>query len=227
MKKITFETKDRARIYGLHGSVADSRAPAAVLLHMMPAVKESWSDFQGKFALAGFQSLAIDLRGHGESVLKNGKVADYKSFSDEEHQESILDVEGAVDYLINKGVVMEKISIIGASIGANLALQYQARHKEIKASVLLSAGLNYRGVETELPARQIAENQAVFLAGAREDACSSGQFCADMARTFFDLLPARDKKLAIFDGAEHGMDMFVAHPQFMDDIIEWLRKIYF
>src|SRR3990172_1406945 len=155
MKKVMFKTKDGVEIYGLYTESENWSAPAVLLLHMMPAVKESWREFQEKLREAGFQSLAIDERGHGESVWKDGERIDYKNFTDAEQQEKILDVEVAMRFLAERGVESESVAVAGASIGANLALQYQAEHSEIKAAVLLSSGLNYRGVETEPLAKRI------------------------------------------------------------------------
>src|SRR3989344_7230766 len=149
MERIKFLTKDGVEIHGLYAGVESKNAPAVLLLHMMPAVKESWEGFQEKLREAGFQSLAIDMRGHGESVWGNGERIDYKNFTDAEQQEKILDVEAAMRFLAEQGVKSEHVAIAGASIGANLALQYQAEHSEIKAVVLLSAGLIYRDDETE------------------------------------------------------------------------------
>ena len=66
------------------------------------------------------------------------------------------------------------------------------------------------------PARQSPRLQA--LAG--------GASCADMASVLFNILPARDKKLKVFDGPEHGTDLFVTHPELMDEIVNWLGEIY-
>ena len=227
MKKVIFKTKDGVEIYGFYTESENWSAPAVLLLHMMPAVKESWSEFQEKLREAGFQSLAIDLRGHGESVWKNGGRIDYKDFTDAEQQEKILDVEAATRFLAEQGVGSGRIAIVGASIGANLALQYQADHSEIKATVLLSAGLNYRGVETEPSAKRILPEQSVFLSGAKEDVRSSGASCADAANVLYDLLSSKNKKIAVFEGKEHGTDLFIAHPEMMDNIIKWLREIFF
>lgn len=227
MKKIKFKTKDNVEICGSFNEALDPGAPAVLLLHMMPADKESWREFQEKLKDAGFQSLAIDMRGHGKSVLKNEKKISYLEFGDAEQQEKIYDVEAAMEFLAARSIESDRVAIAGASIGANLALEYQTRHKEIKAAVLLSAGLNYRDIETEPLARQISENQAVFLAGAKRDTRGSGSSCADMAQTLFDLLPSRNRKLAIFDGAEHGTNLFEAYPELMGDVIDWLKEIYF
>ena len=227
MDKVIFKTKDSVEIHGLYAPTENPRAPAVLLLHMMPAVKESWREFQGKLREAGFQSLAVDERGHGESVWRNGERIDYKNFTDAEQQEKILDVEAAARFLAEQGVEPGQIAIAGASIGANLALQYQADHGEIKATVLLSAGIDYKGIKTEPLSRRILPEQSVFLSGAKEDVRSSGASCADAAQTLFNLLPSKNKKIAVFEGKEHGTDLFIAHPEMMDNIIKWLREIFF
>ena len=227
MDKVIFKTKDSVEIHGLYAPTENQSAPAVLLLHMMPAVKESWGEFQEKLRKAGFQSLATDMRGHGESVWRNGERIDYKNFTDAEQQEKILDVEAAARFLAEQGVEPGQIAIAGASIGANLALQYQADHGEIKATVLLSAGIDYKGIKTEPLSRRILPEQSVFLSGAKEDVRSSGASCADAAQTLFNLLPSKNKKIAVFEGKEHGTDLFIAHPEMMDNIIKWLREIFF
>lgn len=227
MEKISFRAKDGVEIVGLLDKSAGSGAPAVLLLHMMPAVKESWQEFQEELRKAGFQYLAIDLRGHGESVWKNSERIDYKNFTDTEQQEKIYDVEAAISFLKEKGIELKNIALAGASIGANLALQYQAEHPEIKAAVLLSPGLDYRGIKAKPLAQRILPEQSVFLVGAKEDLRSSGNSCADMAEMLFNLLQSKNKKLKIVDGQEHGTDMFHTAPEIMDEIVKWLREIYF
>ncbi|MBI3671574.1 alpha/beta fold hydrolase, partial [Candidatus Azambacteria bacterium] len=164
MEKVIFKTKDGVDIHGSYFKTGDNNAPAVILLHMMPATKESWYDMQEKMATAGFQSLAIDFRGHGESILKNGLEINYQNFNDKEQQEKIYDVEAAVKFFEEKGIPKGKISLVGASIGANLALQYQSENKEIKTSVLISPGLDYRGVTTEDKISKLSGEQSVLFA---------------------------------------------------------------
>lgn len=227
MKQVKFLTKDGVEIHGLYSNVENKNAPVVLLLHMMPAAKESWREFQEKLQNASFQSLAIDLRGHGESVVKGGEMIDYKNFTDAEQQEKIYDVEVAINFLKEQGIELNQIALAGASIGANLALQYQSKHREIKVSILLSSGLDYRGLKTESLARSIEKNQSVYIAGATQDSRSSGQSCADMAEILFNLLKSKNKKLKIIESKEHGTDMFRADPEMMDEIIGWLGGVYF
>ncbi len=219
-QKVEFQTEDNVTIIGNYFVGVRANVPAVLLLHMMPATKESWNDFAEKLQKAGFQALAIDLRGHGESIKQNGKTLNYQKFSDQDHQNSILDVEAAVLWLAQKGKVE---SIVGASIGANLALQFQSEHPEIKKSVLLSPGLDYRGVKTETPAANLKVNQAVFFAATDGDARSSEFSAAQMSQRLYDLIRAQ-KEIKIFNGTEHGTDVFKSQPQLMDETINWLKN---
>ena len=128
---------------------------------MMPANKSSWRVFAPKLSERGLHVLAIDLRGHGSS---GGGPDGYLQFTDQEHEESVLDIAVAVDFLIQKGVDKDKIILIGASIGANLAIAYMALHREIKSGVLLSAGTKYRGVDALHAIKSIIPPQRLFFA---------------------------------------------------------------
>lgn len=222
MKKVIFKTKDGVDIYGNYFEAESKDAPAVVLLHMMPALKESWLEFQKKLQKAGFQSLAIDERGHGESTFKDGEKIDFMDFSDSEQQAKILDLEGAIKFFEDMGVSTGKLSIAGASIGANLAIWYQSEHSAIKATILLSPGLLYRGISTDDKIAKLFENQNIFLAsGGFED-----EYSQQTIKKLYDLAKAK-KEIKIFEDAKHGTAIFEKHPEFMDEIIVWLSGIYF
>ena len=48
-------------------------APGVVALHMFRNVRQSWKPVAAKFAEAGIDFLAVDMRGHGESKVQDGK----------------------------------------------------------------------------------------------------------------------------------------------------------
>lgn len=231
-ERITFETQDGVRIVGNFFQGRTSGAPAVLLLHMMPALKESWDEFAGKLAAAskeaslalggrdaGFQVLAIDLRGHGESTsIKDGRTLDFSIFSDKEHQDSILDVEAGREWLMKKGVPAEKIFIGGASIGANLALQYVAEHSEAPAAFLLSPGLDYMDIKTDLLMQGLKENQKVFLAAAEDDLYS-----AQTVNTLNEIGKSQ-KILKLYISGGHGTSLFSSRPELMEEIINWLKQ---
>jgi dienelactone hydrolase len=220
-KRVTFQTSDGVTIVGDYYS-GPKGGPTALLLHMRPAVRDSWELFATKLVEAGFSALAIDLRGHGESInTKDGRVLDYNKFSQEEEQESLKDLEAAVVWLKeNHGLTDEKLVLAGASIGGNFALQYFAESPQSPATILLSAGVNYHGVLTLPSAQKLQPTQAVYVVAAKDDVRSGG--AADsMAQEIHDAVEGK-KALKIFDTGGHGTDIFKAHPECMDELITWL-----
>ncbi len=214
-EKVTCITKDGVaiaadfyRVFGAHKGV--------ILIHMMPNDRTSWIPFAKKLQQNGFQVLAFDLRGHGES---QGGPLGYKNFSDAKHQASYYDIEAAEKFLRKKGVT--RINCAGASIGANLALWYCSRHAEVVSAILLSAGIDYRGIKTEPCMQNIKEGQAIYFVGSLEDERSSGVSAAEVAKRLFALCRGK-KELREFDGAGHGTTMLERNPDFMDVLAAWV-----
>lgn len=218
-ERVTFNTGDGVVIVGNFFAGPSPDAPAVLLLHMMPVAKESWDDFAQKLTEAGFQVLAIDLRGHGESInVSDGRTLDYNKFGDKEHQNSILDVEAAHAWLVERGVAAENIFVGGASIGANLTLQYLTDHSKSRAGFLLSPGLDYRGVKADELMGKLQPDQRVYLAAADDDSYS-----AQTVRALNEMGQAQ-KVLKVYESGGHGTNMFGPHPELMEELVEWLEK---
>lgn len=171
-----------------------------LLTHMMPADKESWNEFASFMQEAGYESLAIDLRGHGES---DGGPRGYQSFSDDQHRQSILDLRAGWEFLKSRRAVSGKTVLVGASIGANLSLQLAAENPDFKKLVLLSAGFNYRGIDARELIQKLSKDQAVLLATSRDDGDN-----ADQNNALYDLIPSEKKKLLIYLQGGHGTNIF-------------------
>lgn len=218
-ERVEFSTEDGVRIVGdLY--VAAGAKRAVILLHMMPATRESWRAFGEYLAEAGIAALAIDLRGHGESVVaKDGRRLDYKNFSGLEHQASILDVRAAAEYLGARGLT--PTFLVGASIGANLALRFLAESEKTRAVALLSPGTNYRGIEAIPLARAIASDKKVLIAAAKDDKNVSG--ATEMAEEIYEALVCA-RQLKIFKTGGHGTDMLDVHPEFMEELVNFFRE---
>ncbi len=201
MNKIFLTTKDGIKIAADLYSVEPARC-WLILVHMMPVAKESYRELAQRFQNLGYESIAIDLRGHGES---DGGPDGYlnKNF---DHQKSILDLETAADYLIeNRGVVADKISFIGASIGANLSLQYISEHPEFKTADLLSAGLNYHGIKTEPLVKNLKADQKVFFVSSGDDPNAENNI--EENKKLYDLVPnGIEKEMKIYVQSSEALD---------------------
>jgi dienelactone hydrolase len=185
---------------------------------MMPATKESWNEFASIIQINGYAALAIDLRGHGESTDRNGVRLDYKEFKDEGHRSSMNDITSAMEFLAGQSDVdMSRIAIAGASIGANLALWQASVDKDVRLVILLSPGLNYRGIHADELAPGFKGH--VYILASEGDTKS-----ADSSRKLARIFPG-EIKMEILKGDLHGTNMFT--PKIMNDILKWaFQRIY-
>lgn len=212
-EKVSFNTEDGVTIVADYYQ-AEGQGPSALLLHMMPATKESWREFAAALLERGFSRvLAIDLRGHGESRKKGDEMLDYQEFEDEDHQQKMLDVRASVEWLDEHGVEEQELAVVGASIGANLAIAYGAENYSIPAVVALSPGLNYRGVTT---VDKMGEYQGrnLYIAASKED-----EHSYVTVNRLKEQNP--DVKANTLEDAGHGTTMFEEKPEFMQEVLEW------
>lgn len=206
---VYFDTPDHVHIVGDYVLPEEDIRSAVVFLHMMPATRKSYAAFQEAVALCGVASLSIDLRGHGDSTTMEGRAEPlhYEDFLEEEHQSSIWDVRGAVQYLTElSNVQIDRCMIVGASIGANLALQFSSEEHRIPLTVALSPGINYRGIET-LPFVSAIDSakQKLLLAASTEDTYSY-ETVQKLHAAAIDASTA-----LVREGSEHGTDMLQDH----------------
>ena len=117
-----------------------------VLLHGFTGRKETWDPFFAKFA-KGYQVIAIDLPGHGESFSQG--VVTMMDFVEDFH-------------LFMKNLVNEPFHLLGYSFGGRSALSYAMQYPErIRTLILESASPGLRTKEERLERqesdRQLAE----------------------------------------------------------------------
>jgi len=219
-QKVVLETSDHVSIAGTYAR--GDAAGAVLLLHMMPATKESWKLVVATLDRSGIATLAIDLRGHGAS---DGGPDGYKTFTDDMHRKSARDVKAAMDFLSREKYHSSQCLIIGASIGANLAVQYAASH-DVRGIALLSPGFSYRGLDIRPLMGHIKEGTHVFFAGSEDDTRSYGN-CATMARVLRKGLMSRvASDIIIYQHAGHGTDMCgVEAPDLTHTLELWSKKL--
>ena len=215
MARVEIITDDGVTIVGTYHE-GGKDGPAALLLHMMPATKESWRTLVEALKARGFSTLAIDLRGHGESVLgQGGKRLDHKLFSDAEHQAKANDVDVAVRWLEAQGRTRSRMAVVGASIGANLAISFAAADHQVPATVALSPGLDYRGVKTADPASSMPRSQKLLLAASEDD-----EYSFHSIRELSKI--KTDAEVQELKDAGHGTTMLEREPSFLQYVVEWI-----
>jgi pimeloyl-ACP methyl ester carboxylesterase len=185
-----------------------SHVNAVILLHMLGRNRSDWNDFASTLTNKNndYAVLSIDLRGHGESTSQNGNtIISFQSFTPSDFNKMVMDVKAAKQFLVTqKNINPNNIAIVGASIGANVALNYAASDPSIKAFVLLSPGLDYKGVTTSDAVKQY--KGPIYIATAGKD-----QIAGNDPRTLCNEIIncANNNRLHIYqDSNSHGTDMF-------------------
>ncbi len=179
--------------------------PAVLLLHMLGSNREAWAPLAPELADVGYSVLALDMRGHGET----GGAPDWTLAGDDLTRVwQVLSGRPDVD--------AGRTAIIGASIGANLALVVAAEIPAVRTVVLLSPGLDYRGVQTEAAMTAYGDRPVLIVASAEDG------YAADSSRRLAGLAPGA--ALTIYEGAGHGTTMLIREPGLTDLILDWLRR---
>jgi len=174
---------------------------------------------------AGYALLTVDFRGHGESRQgppdASGRPVqlDWESFTSQDWLQTVEDARAGLDALRRRrGVDPSHVGVVGASIGANAALRAVADDASVRSLVLLSPGLDYRGVTTADRAAALA-GRPTFVAAAQDDTyayTSSQQLVAAMPQAEF----------ATLAGDAHGTNMFDAHPELLPKVLAYLQRTF-
>lgn len=190
---------------------------SVLLLHMMPATKESWEDFAEELYSKGFNVLALDFRGHGES-----EGVPYKSQKPEEIQKYFLDARAGLNFLEEK-YHHTNFVVAGASIGANIALQVLAHDHAITTGICLSAGLDYYGVKANDFVQELSLEQSVLFVASLDDGRKGGSNCGEMANDLYESASCKKQKI-IYDTGGHGTNLFVVEPALVSACFEFIKK---
>ncbi len=186
-----------------YGAVPNA-APAVLLLHMYGHTRATWVELAMRLQDAGIASLAIDLRGHGET----GGAEDWLLASQ--------DVTAAYEWLgARDDVDAARLGGVGASIGANLIMVLGASDPTVDAIGLLSPGFDYFRVEIG-GAMLLYGDRPALLAATELDGYS-----AQTVRTMADQASG-PVELLVYGGSAHGTDMFDTEPGLIDAIVDFL-----
>jgi pimeloyl-ACP methyl ester carboxylesterase len=109
-----------AAVVPLASSINRRAKPTVVLIHGLDSAKDTWSSASAKLIAAGVPTLAIDLRGHGESPL--GDVEDFSA------EALAADVEASVRA---HGLDSRPIILVGHSMGGRVVMRVAANYPDL------------------------------------------------------------------------------------------------
>jgi pimeloyl-ACP methyl ester carboxylesterase len=145
-------------------TIADPPAPRATVfvLHGIRDSKASMRGWAEMLVEAGYRTVLVDLRGHGQS---SGEVLTYGVRESQ-------DLTQVLDTLSDRGLVVGPVGVMGNSYGAAVAIQWAGRDSRVAAVVavasfasLRSVLPNYAPLPRPLPMPFV--NRVIDLAGVR------------------------------------------------------------
>ena len=117
--KVSFPSSDGVRLVATwKPSPAGSAAPAVLLLHAFSRERREVASLADELAARGFSTLALDLRGHGESVWKAGARIGLSPTLQTSPDGFPRDVQTACAWLRPRAA---RLGVCGLSLSGNLA----------------------------------------------------------------------------------------------------------
>ena len=205
---ITLQTADDVTLAGDLYPSSDQSAPLIIALHMLGSDRSAYETVIPDLRDAGYAVLNVDMRGHGDS----GGVQDWDL--------AIDDVQRWIDWLAANEHISERgLIIMGASIGANVALIGCAASDVCRGAIALSPGLDYRGVQPERALVEGLAERSALLVAAHDDSYSA----ATVRQLFMNA--KGDVTARLFRGRAHGTRLFDSdYDSISRLILSWLDE---
>jgi len=211
--RVTLRLPDGVALVGDYTAPAKGK-PVLVLLHGAGSARGEWAPLTKRLAAMGWGVVAADGRGHGQSG--GPRVSD--DWAPEQWLQLADDLRTWARFAAGKGTPPERVALGGASMGANIALAAAARLPKTPFVVLLSPGLDYRGIPAAEPLSRLS--CPVLMAAAPDD-----RYSFQSARVLSDFLKdPRGRFLKAASG--HGVRMLEGpeNAAFVAGLLDWLRK---
>jgi alpha-beta hydrolase superfamily lysophospholipase len=207
-RPVTFPSLDGTTLAGEFYESSNRPAPAVVLVHMLSRHKGDWHGLPDRLRDAGITALTIDLRGHGQSSGSAGELP-----------AMVQDVRAAVQWLATRANVRpDAIAIVGASLGASLALLAAESLPGVRALGLVSPSLDYRGLRTDIGLVKRLGARSLWLGASAEDPLA--------LRTLKDMAgeTSGPREQVVSSAAAHGTVLLDRDPDAARALVDWLRR---
>ncbi|HTS02501.1 MAG TPA: alpha/beta fold hydrolase [Thermoanaerobaculia bacterium] len=210
--RVTITTADGVALAASWRPVAgNEKAPAVLLVHDFSRERRELEPLATRLGTAGYATLAIDLRAHGESTRKNGQPIPISPRLLTDPGGFPRDVESAAAWMRARA---PRTAALGFSVGGYLALLAAARGQ----------------VDTAI-AFSVNEPKVAALAGPAAPAprslllvaCEDDPGRAESARKL-EASAQPPKRLLLFPGAAHNLAVLREHPEAVAAILAWLAE---
>lgn len=152
-------TEERWQWVGTLYPGAEGTTGAVLLLHQLGSNRAEWRPLIDRLQWApAVTVLALDLRGHGDSVQGPSSLRQtWEGFGEDPARWAGLarDAAAGARYLFNEGAA-RSVVVVGSSIGASAAVAGLAEEPRVVGLAMISPGLAYHGLDAVGPMRAFA-----------------------------------------------------------------------
>ncbi len=219
-ERVSFVAADGTSISASLWVPAGEADLALIFVHQLGSDRREWEPFvQAALRLRPAPVvLALDLRGHGESV-SEGRA--WRDFEAEDWSKLPLDVAAALDFLASRPALRTaRIVAVGSSIGGSAAFLTALRDRpyqdpRLDAVGWLSPGRAYHGLDVLSPASRYGRRP--FAAFVAEGEMPSVEAASALGR----VLPSA--RVLRYPGSAHGVRMLADAPALLEDVMAFVR----
>ena len=198
---VRLTTSDRVSIVGELDGMGDH---GVLVVHDNAQDHTSVVELTRAFSEAHMKVLAIDLRGHGGSKGTADPLASTK------------DLAAGIDYLRKQGA--KQVSIVGVSLGGNLAFQAASGDPAVANVVMISPALNHDGVKASAALAGYGPRPVLMIVGSDDPL---GMKAADLLG---DRLPGATVEVMMANGS--GTTLVKRATDLPEVVINWLTDIH-
>ena len=184
-RDIFYAASDGAVINATYYPSHEADRPTVFLIHDIGKDRTQWEDFAIVLRDKGYNVLAPDLRGHGESInsLESGVVYDWREMSNEDFTDISRDIEAGSKWIRGTGEDGEKnteasgqAALIGVGRGGQFALVQAGRmsrqNKEtlqFVSACLISPTMDSMGLDIGQTVEDWGDVRPIMFAGSEDD----------------------------------------------------------
>ena len=211
--EVSFAAPDGFSLKGTFYS-AGKAGPGILLLHQCNADHQVYDQLGTMLSTAGYNVLAFDFRGFGNS--KGGDFTDFQKQRQQIMEKMPSDVDAAFTFLTSQQLVNSNaLGIVAGSCGVNQGIHAAQRHPTVRTLVLLSGGTDAAGEAFIKNSPKIP----IFGAASEEDTAP-----AESIKKIVGQSTNTSSQVQMFKDAGHAAFMFEKQPDLQADIVIWFRS---